>query len=146
MGLPGELFKGLEAGEAERVVKLPRCALEGCDKEVWVEPDGLCYLYCCRTHGQQANVVARDNSGLRIDTELPECATNSVIRCHGFIVHQLTSQAKPCYVLFKGSAICPLCHDSFHHGQQMVKCYVNPDPACRWIHLNCAMDILGPLP
>mmetsp|Transcript_62468 Transcript_62468/g.129762 ORF Transcript_62468/g.129762 Transcript_62468/m.129762 type:complete len:365 (+) Transcript_62468:1471-2565(+) len=79
---------------------------------------------------------------LRI-ADVPVEALRSVVRCSGLMKRQMAKRAKPYEAQFNGFKKCPLCHVKFSIGHKMVRCYVDPNPECVWVHVDCAQTIVS---
>mmetsp|Transcript_61522 Transcript_61522/g.127111 ORF Transcript_61522/g.127111 Transcript_61522/m.127111 type:complete len:129 (-) Transcript_61522:83-469(-) len=70
-------------------------------------------------------------------------AVASIVRCGNYIRRTVNQRGGPYIAKYDGTALCPLCSRTFERGQAMIKCYVDPVPAFRWIHIGCANEILA---
>mmetsp|Transcript_61492 Transcript_61492/g.127024 ORF Transcript_61492/g.127024 Transcript_61492/m.127024 type:complete len:119 (+) Transcript_61492:845-1201(+) len=92
--------------------------------------------------GSQDDALPSRVSPLPVSTLPPE-AVASVLRCQGFMRKLMATRAKPYEAQFEGRKRCPLCSGCFRVGEGMVKCYVDPDPSCRWVHVLCPQAIVS---
>jgi len=72
----------------------------------------------------------------------PEAVT-SILRCGNYLRRTVAERGSPYIAQYNGTKRCPLCSQVFQRGQAMIKCYVDPSPAFRWIHIACANEILA---
>mmetsp|Transcript_60798 Transcript_60798/g.125219 ORF Transcript_60798/g.125219 Transcript_60798/m.125219 type:complete len:373 (+) Transcript_60798:1480-2598(+) len=74
---------------------------------------------------------------------VPEEAVRSVMRCQGLMQRQIAKRTVPYQAQFNGFKRCPLCHVRFSIGHKMVRCYVDPNPECVWVHVDCAQAVVS---
>jgi len=70
-------------------------------------------------------------------------AVASILRCGNYLRRTVDERGSAYTAQYNGKARCPLCSQVFLQGQAMIKCYVDPSPAFRWIHIACANEILA---
>jgi len=75
--------------------------------------------------------------------DLSEEVVRSVMRCQGLMRKQMAKRAAPYQAEYDGRRNCPICHQRFLRGHGMVKCYVDPNPDCTWVHVSCAQAIVS---
>mmetsp|Transcript_62469 Transcript_62469/g.129770 ORF Transcript_62469/g.129770 Transcript_62469/m.129770 type:complete len:303 (+) Transcript_62469:1615-2523(+) len=68
---------------------------------------------------------------------------SSVMRCQALMKRQMANRARPYEAQYNGRRKCPICSRPFRIGEGMVKCYVDPDPDCVWVHVLCAQAIVS---
>jgi len=74
--------------------------------------------------------------------EVPEGVVRSVMRCQGLMRRQMAKRASPYRAEYNGNRKCPICAVKFRIGHRMVRCFVDPDPECTWVHADCAQAIV----
>jgi len=67
---------------------------------------------------------------------------SSVMRCRGLMTRLMASRRLPYQAQWNGKTRCALCSQCFKKGVSMVRCYVDPVPHCRWVHVDCAQAIV----
>mmetsp|Transcript_52905 Transcript_52905/g.107879 ORF Transcript_52905/g.107879 Transcript_52905/m.107879 type:complete len:123 (-) Transcript_52905:309-677(-) len=66
----------------------------------------------------------------------------SVMQCRGLMTRLMSSRQLPYQAQWDGKTQCALCSQQFKKGVGMVRCYVDPVPSCRWVHVDCAQAIV----
>lgn len=109
--------------------------------------------FCTHTHGKlhklnewRASMGQTAREALEAGTYAPLApgpdVVASVMRCVGLMKLLLARGERPYRAQFTGTSKCALCDRIFRMGQEMVKCYVDPNPAIRWVHVACAQNIV----
>mmetsp|Transcript_62464 Transcript_62464/g.129749 ORF Transcript_62464/g.129749 Transcript_62464/m.129749 type:complete len:343 (-) Transcript_62464:132-1160(-) len=75
-------------------------------------------------------------------SSFPPEAVSSVMRCQGLMRRLMAPRAKPYAAQWTGRTFCALCKRRIQKGESMVRCYVDPDPSCTWVHVACAQSIV----